>query len=76
MSRVCEICGKSPVSGNNVSHSKRRTKRRFMPNLVSKKFNGVKKRVCAACLRTLAKPPRVKKVSKKQPATEELSQGE
>ena len=33
MSFVCQISGKKPVSGNNVSHSKRRTKRRFMPNL-------------------------------------------
>lgn len=33
MSRVCQITGKRPMSGNNVSHSKRRTKRRFLPNL-------------------------------------------
>ncbi|TBR40951.1 50S ribosomal protein L28 [Marinomonas agarivorans] len=33
MSRVCQVTGKRPVSGNNVSHSKRRTKRRFLPNL-------------------------------------------
>ena len=33
MSRVCEITGKRPIVGNNVSHSKRRTKRRFKPNL-------------------------------------------
>lgn len=33
MSRVCEFTGKRPVSGNNVSHAKNRTKRRFLPNL-------------------------------------------
>ncbi|MDM8161639.1 50S ribosomal protein L28 [Labilibaculum sp. K2S] len=38
MSRVCQITGKSVMVGNNVSHSKRRTKRRFYPNLFDKKF--------------------------------------
>ncbi|PRY98329.1 MULTISPECIES: 50S ribosomal protein L28 [Marinilabilia] len=38
MSKVCEITGKSFQVGNNVSHSKRRTKRRFNPNLFNKKF--------------------------------------
>ena len=38
MSRVCQITGKSVMSGNNVSHSKRRTKRKFYPNLFTKKF--------------------------------------
>lgn len=33
MSRVCEFTGKRPMSGNNVSHAKNRTKRRFLPNL-------------------------------------------
>ena len=33
MSRVCQVTGKRPTTGNNVSHSKRRTKRRFLPNL-------------------------------------------
>jgi large subunit ribosomal protein L28 len=33
MSRVCQVTGKRPVSGHNVSHSKRHTKRRFLPNL-------------------------------------------
>lgn len=36
MSRVCEITGKSPMSGHNVSHSMRHTKRRFLPNLQEK----------------------------------------
>ncbi len=38
MSKICQITGKKPLVGNNVSHSKRRTKRRFDPNLFNKKF--------------------------------------
>jgi large subunit ribosomal protein L28 len=38
MSRVCQITGKKVLVGNNVSHSKRRTKRKFLPNLFKKKF--------------------------------------
>lgn len=38
MSKVCELTGKKPLSGNNVSHSKRRTKRRFLPNLQKKRI--------------------------------------
>ena len=38
MSTVCQITGKRAMTGNNVSHSKRRTKRKFNVNLFSKKF--------------------------------------
>ena len=38
MSQICQITGKRVLIGNNVSHSKRRTKRTFMPNLFDKKF--------------------------------------
>jgi len=38
MSKVCEISGKKPMSGNNVSHAKNRTKRRFIPNLQNVKL--------------------------------------
>lgn len=38
MSRVCDLTGKKVITGNNVSHSKRRTKRKFYPNLQTKKF--------------------------------------
>ena len=38
MSKVCQITGKKVIVGNNVSHSKRRTKRKFYPNLFDKKF--------------------------------------
>ena len=38
MSRVCQITGKKVMAGNNVSHAKNRTKRKFYPNLQTKKF--------------------------------------
>lgn len=38
MSRVCQVTGKSPMSGNNVSHAKNRRKRRFLPNLHTHRF--------------------------------------
>lgn len=38
MARVCQVTGKIPVSGNRVSHSNIKTKRRFLPNLQTKRF--------------------------------------
>lgn len=38
MSRVCQLTGKKLMAGNNVSHSKRRTKRKFYPNIITKRF--------------------------------------
>ena len=38
MSRVCQLTGKRSIAGNNVSHSNRKTKRRFLPNLQKKRF--------------------------------------
>lgn len=38
MSKVCQLTGKRPISGNNVSHSNQKTKRRFLPNLQKKRF--------------------------------------
>jgi large subunit ribosomal protein L28 len=38
MSRVCQITGKRPITGNNVSHSHRKTRRRFLPNLQYHRF--------------------------------------
>lgn len=38
MSRVCQVTGKSPMSGNNVSHAKNRRRRRFLPNLHTHRF--------------------------------------
>ena len=38
MSRVCQVTGKRPITGNNVSHANNKTKRRFLPNLQSRRF--------------------------------------
>ncbi|MGI8584232.1 MAG: 50S ribosomal protein L28, partial [Chitinophagaceae bacterium] len=38
MSRVCQVTGKRPITGNKVSHSNIKTKRRFLPNLQTKRF--------------------------------------
>ena len=55
----CEICGKSPQFGHNVSHSKRRTNRSWLPNIqkVTVVVDGVSKRLnmCTRCLRTANK---------------------
>ena len=56
MSKVCEICGKGPKVGNNVSHANNKNKRRFMPNLQSVraqlKSGQVKRmKVCTQCIR-------------------------
>ena len=61
MARVCQITGKKRMVGNNVSHSKRRTKREFAPNLRTKKFwleeekRFVTLRVTAAGIRNISK---------------------
>lgn len=61
MSKVCQVTGKRPVSGNNVSHAKNRTKRRFEPNLHSHRFwvesekRFVKLRVSAKGMRVIDK---------------------
>ncbi len=58
----CEFCGKIRMTGNNVSHSKRRTKTQFMPNIqkLTLPVNGETKRVkiCTRCLRTRHKVAR------------------
>ena len=38
MSRVCQVTGKGPMTGNNVSHAHNKTRRRFLPNLHTKRF--------------------------------------
>ncbi len=59
MSRRCELTGKGPMSGNNVSHAKNRTRRRFLPNLndvtlQSETLNrGIKLKISAAALRSV-----------------------
>ena len=55
MARVCEICGKGPMTGHKISHSHRLTKRKFYPNLRKAKvrINGTVRvaRVCTKCYR-------------------------
>ena len=56
MAKVCDICGKGPATGNNVSHAHNRTRRRWLPNLQNIRvlINGVAKRVkvCTNCIRS------------------------
>ena len=61
MSRVCQVTGTRPMSGNNVSHANNKTKRRFLPNIHSRRFwveseqRWVKLRVSSKGLRTIDK---------------------
>ncbi|NOZ13316.1 MAG: 50S ribosomal protein L28 [Acidobacteria bacterium] len=54
MSRVCEICGKKPMYGNNVSHAHNLTRRRWLPNIqkIRVEVDGEVKRmkVCTSCI--------------------------
>lgn len=56
MAQVCEICGKAPVSGNNVSHAKNKTRRRWMPNLQKIKIvlggRVTRAKVCTRCIKS------------------------
>jgi len=56
MSRVCEICGKKPLVGHNVSHAHNLTKRRFNPNLqrvkTLQKGRVKKMMVCTSCIKS------------------------
>jgi large subunit ribosomal protein L28 len=55
MAKICEICGKKPVSGNNISHAHNRTRRRWLPNLQQVRANvkgrPVRMRVCTSCIK-------------------------
>ena len=61
MSKICQVTGKKAMVGNNVSHSKRRTKRKFYPNLFVKKYylpeeeRWITLKVSAAGIRTINK---------------------
>jgi len=61
MARICQLTGKRPIAGNHVSHSKRKTKRRFLPNLHKKKFyipevdKWVTMKISSSALRTVNK---------------------
>jgi len=61
MARICQVTGKGPRTGNNVSHANNKTKRRFLPNLQSRRFwvesenRWVRLRVSTQALRTIDK---------------------
>ncbi len=61
MARVCQVTGKKPMVGNNVSHAQNKTRRRFLPNLQNRKFwvesenRWVSLRITNAALRTIDK---------------------
>jgi ribosomal protein L28 len=61
MARVCQVTGKGPMVGNHVSHANNKTKRRFLPNLQSRRFwvesenRWVRLRVSTRALRTIDK---------------------
>lgn len=61
MARVCEVTGKKTTTGNNVSHANNRTRRKFLPNLQSRKFwvesenRWVSMKISSAALRTIDK---------------------
>jgi large subunit ribosomal protein L28 len=59
LAQRCDLCGKAPTSGSNVSHSQRHTKRRFRPNVQSKRLvvegESIKLKVCTRCLRSAYK---------------------
>ncbi|HTI04479.1 MAG TPA: 50S ribosomal protein L28 [Gemmatimonadales bacterium] len=56
MARVCEICGKGPITGHNVSHANNKTPRRWYPNLQRARVvvNGAVRRirVCTQCIKS------------------------
>ena len=54
----CDICQRTPLKGNAVSHSNRKTIRRQKLNLQSKIIDGKKIRVCTRCIKTMVKPAR------------------
>ena len=61
MARVCQVTGKKPMVGNNVSHANNKTKRRFLPNLQYRRFfvesenRWVRLRISTAALRLIDK---------------------
>lgn len=61
MSKVCEISGKRPITGNNVSHAMNKSRRRFLPNLQKKRFyipeedKWITLKVSASVIRTINK---------------------
>ncbi|MBU0728366.1 MAG: 50S ribosomal protein L28 [Proteobacteria bacterium] len=57
MAKVCQMCGKGPSTGNNVSHAHNKTRRRWLPNLQRVRMateggNRKQMRVCTRCIRS------------------------
>lgn len=57
MSRVCDICGKKPITGNSVSHADNKTKRRWLPNIQRVRVleptgQASRKHVCTNCIKS------------------------
>jgi large subunit ribosomal protein L28 len=78
MSRVCQVTGKKPVSGNKVSHSNIKTKRRFLPNLQTKRYflaeedKWVTLKVSSEAIRTINKNGLLAVVKKLRAAGEKI----
>jgi large subunit ribosomal protein L28 len=61
MAKIDQLTGKGPISGNNVSHSNRKTRRRFLPNIIRKRFfvpeldKWITLKIATSTLRTITK---------------------
>ena len=69
MAKKCDLCSRSATKGASRSHSKIKTLKRQGINLQSKMIDGLKVKICTSCIRTMAKPKRVK--AKRKPALKE-----
>ena len=78
MARVCQVTGKKPISGNKVSHSNIKTKRRFLPNLQTKRYflaeedKWVVLKVSSEAIRTINKNGLLSVVKKLRAAGEKI----
>jgi ribosomal protein L28 len=66
MAKKCDLCGRSATKGASRSHSKIKTLKRQNINLQTRTIGSLKAKVCSSCIRTMAKPKRVK--TKRKPA--------
>ena len=78
MARVCQVTGKKPITGNKVSHSNIKTKRRFLPNLQTKRYflaeedKWVTLKVSSEAIRTINKTGLLSVVKKLRAAGEKI----
>jgi large subunit ribosomal protein L28 len=79
MARVCQVTGKKPITGNKVSHSNIKTKRRFLPNLQTKRYflaeedKWVTLKVSSEAIRTINKNGLLSVVKELRAAGEKIS---